>query len=57
MEALIELGPFALGPQLPDRSVGFLTLPDKSLSLLGLNPGRAGPLLSVRAQKGLAGIQ
>jgi len=56
MEALTEFGPFALGPQLPDRSAGFLTLPDTSLSLFGLNPGRAGPLLSVRAQKRLADV-
>jgi len=56
METLTELGPFALGPQLPDLSAGFLTMPDKSLSLFGLNPGRTGPLLSVRAQKRLAGV-
>ena len=46
--ALLELLPLGLGPQLPDRSAGFLV---KSLSPLGLNPGRAGPFVSAKAQE------
>ena len=49
--ALVELLPLGLGPQLPDRSAGFLVVLGKSLSPLGLNPGRAGPFVSAEARR------
>lgn len=52
LRALLEAETGALGPQLPDRSAGFLAVLERSLSPLGLNAGRAGPLESVSANIG-----